>query len=131
MSVLHLVGASSNIAQCGVCRIAPRRAPAHWCGRDFVAGDIVIGAVFMPFTTGPHTVSRGSRGPGGSTGTGATPGTFGGMLLEGIKRQHLREFRAEAMAVVLVYAAAGFAYGRHVWMRTAALAARGGADLLR
>ena len=125
MSVLHLVGASSNIAQCGVCRIAPRCAPAHWCGRDFVAGDIVIGAVFMPFTTGPHTVSRGSRGPGGSTGTGATPGTFGGMLLEGINRRHLREFRAEAMAVVLVYAAAGFAYGRHVWMLEAALAARG------
>jgi hypothetical protein len=47
------------------------------------------------------------------------------MLLEGIKRRHLREFRAEAMAVVLVYAAAGFAYGRHVWMLEAALAARG------
>src|ERR1700759_4633272 len=104
MSVLHLVGASSNIAQCGVCRIAPRRAPAHWCGRDFVAGDVVIGAGFMPVTTGPHTGRRGSRGPGGSTGTGATPGTFGGMLLEGINRRHLREFRAEAMAVVLVYA---------------------------
>jgi hypothetical protein len=47
------------------------------------------------------------------------------MLLEGINRRHLREFRADAMAVVLVYAAAGFAYGWHVWMLAAALAARG------
>lgn len=54
-----------------------------------------------------------------------SPDTFGGMLLEGISRRHLREFRADAMAVVLVYAAAGFAYGRHVWMLAAALAARG------
>jgi fatty acid desaturase len=54
-----------------------------------------------------------------------SPGTFGGMLLGGISRRHLREFRADAMAVVLVYAAAGFAYGRHLWMLAAALAARG------
>jgi fatty acid desaturase len=53
-----------------------------------------------------------------------SPDTFAGMLLEGISRRHLREFRADGVAVILVYAAAGFAYGRHVWILAAALAAR-------
>ncbi|CQD19022.1 Fatty acid desaturase [Mycobacterium lentiflavum] len=53
-----------------------------------------------------------------------SPDTFAGMLLEGISRRHLREFRADAVSVVLVYVAAGFAYGRHVWMLVAALVAR-------
>lgn len=53
-----------------------------------------------------------------------SPDTFGGMLIEGISRRHLREFRADAVAVVVVYAIAGVAYGRHVWMLAAALVAR-------
>lgn len=53
-----------------------------------------------------------------------SPDTFGGMLLEGISRLHLRQFRADAVAVVAVYAIAGVAYGRHVWMLAAALVAR-------
>ena len=45
-----------------------------------------------------------------------SPDMFAGMLLEGISRRHFREFRADGTAVILVYAAAGFAYGRHVWI---------------
>ncbi|SOX55375.1 hypothetical protein MAAFP003_4067 [Mycobacterium ahvazicum] len=53
-----------------------------------------------------------------------SPDTFGGMLLEGISRRHLGEFRSDAVLVGAVYAAAGFAYGRHVWMLAVAIAAR-------
>ena len=53
-----------------------------------------------------------------------SPDTFGGMLLEGVSRRHLRQFRVDAVAVLLVYATAGLAYGRHVWMLAAALVAR-------
>jgi fatty acid desaturase len=53
-----------------------------------------------------------------------SPDTVAGMLLEDISRRHLREFRADAVAVILVYAAASFAYGRHAWMLAATLAAR-------
>jgi fatty acid desaturase len=53
-----------------------------------------------------------------------SPDTVAGMLLEGLSRRHLREFRADGVAVILVYTAASIAYGRHVWMLAATLAAR-------
>lgn len=53
-----------------------------------------------------------------------SPDTDTGMLLDGIRRRHLRQFRADGVAVILVYAAASVGYGRHVWMLAAALAAR-------
>jgi fatty acid desaturase len=52
------------------------------------------------------------------------PDTVAGLLLEGISRRHLGEFRADGVAVILVYVAASFAYGPHVWMLGAALAGR-------
>jgi fatty acid desaturase len=53
-----------------------------------------------------------------------SPDTVTGMLLEGIRRRHLHQFRTDGVVVILVYGAASFAYGRHVWMLGAALAAR-------
>jgi fatty acid desaturase len=53
-----------------------------------------------------------------------SPDTFAGLLLGDISRRRLREFRADGVAVILVYAAASFAYDRHVWMLAAALVAR-------
>lgn len=53
-----------------------------------------------------------------------SPDTVTGMLLESIGRRHLRQFRTDGMAVILVYGAAGLLYGRHAWMLAVALAAR-------
>ncbi|MFC0506512.1 fatty acid desaturase [Micromonospora costi] len=53
-----------------------------------------------------------------------SPDTVTGLLLDGVRRRHLRQFRVDGLAVVLVHGAAGVAYGRHVWMLGAALAAR-------
>lgn len=53
-----------------------------------------------------------------------TPDTVAGLVLDSISRRHLRQFRLDGTAVILLYVAAGLAYGPHVWMLAAAVAAR-------
>ncbi|MFB9235807.1 fatty acid desaturase [Plantactinospora siamensis] len=52
------------------------------------------------------------------------PDSVAGLLLEGVRRRQLREFRVDAAAVLLAYAAAFVAYGSRWWLLAAALAAR-------
>jgi fatty acid desaturase len=52
------------------------------------------------------------------------PVRVSGMVLERISRSQLRQFRLDAVAVILVYGGASFAYGRNVWMLAAVIVVR-------
>lgn len=53
-----------------------------------------------------------------------TPDTVAGLVMDGISRRHLRQFRMDGTAVIVLYVASGIAYGPHVWMLAAAVAGR-------
>ena len=52
------------------------------------------------------------------------PDTVAGILLDRVSGRPLRQFRADAAAVVVVHAASAGAFGRHAWMLGAAVLAR-------
>ncbi len=43
-------------------------------------------------------------------------GTVTGLVFDTVARRHLRQFRIDAAGIVVLYAAALWAYGRHAWM---------------
>lgn len=53
-----------------------------------------------------------------------TPDTVAGLILDGINRRHLHQFRVDGTAVVVLYLAAALAYGPYAWMLVAAVAGR-------
>ncbi|MFR9776362.1 fatty acid desaturase [Micromonospora sp. MS34] len=52
------------------------------------------------------------------------PDSVAGLLLDGVRRRHLRAFRWDSAAIVLGHGAAVVAYGRHAWLLFAAVAGR-------
>jgi fatty acid desaturase len=54
-----------------------------------------------------------------------SPDTVTGLIFDRVAgRRLLRQFRADAVAVIIAYGAAAYAYGRHAWMLAAAIGAR-------